>query len=200
MKRLKRVLPKSPSNHQYVVRTLAESMTIVEKEKVRVQAGISQKTVNKVKDFYGREDVSLFMSGKQGVLTIRDKNGKTKEQRRILTITTNEAYEIFITEQIEKNIGKSKFAELRPPEVLLSSQMPRNVCGCIYHTNIKLLLKEMHRKYPEHFTPYGEELCKDKFQMKFVEELYTQGFQNDSAKWYQWEKRMMGKLKKSKNR
>ena len=110
MKRLKRVLPKSPSKHQYVVKTLAESMTIVEKEKVRVQAGISQKTVNKVKDFYGREDVSLFMSGKQGVLTIRDKNGKTKEQRRILTITTNEAYEIFITEQIEKNIGKSKFA------------------------------------------------------------------------------------------
>ena len=114
----------------------------------------------------------------------------------------------FLIEQTEKIIGNHKFAELRPPEVLLSSQKPRNVCGCIYHTNIKLLLKEMHRKYPEHFTPYGEEfikacvcdptskscmsstyqLCKDKFRMKFVEELYTQGFQNDSAKWYQWEK------------
>ena len=69
MKRLKRVLPKSPSNHQYVVRTLAESMTIVEKEKVRVQAGLSQETVNKVKDFC-RGDVSLFMPGKQDVLTI----------------------------------------------------------------------------------------------------------------------------------
>ena len=29
------------------------------------------------------------------------------------------------------------------------------------------------------------QLCKDKFWMKFVEELCTQGFQNDSAKWYQ---------------
>ena len=159
MKRLKRVLPKNPSKHQYVVRTLTESMTIVEKENVRVQAGISQKTVNKVKDFYGR-DVSLFMSGKQDVLTIRDKNGKRKEQKTILTITINEAYEIFMSEQTEKIIGKSKFAELRPPEVFLSFQMPRNVCGCMYHTNIKLLLEEMYRKSPEHFTPYGEEFIK----------------------------------------
>ena len=105
MKRLKRVLPKNPSKHQYVVRTLTESMTIVEKENVRVQAGISQKTVNKVKDFYGR-DVSLFMSGKQDVLTIRDKNGKRKEQKRILTITINEAYEIFMSEQTEKLLAK----------------------------------------------------------------------------------------------
>ena len=176
-------------------------MTLVEKEKVRVQAGLSQETVDKVKDFYQKEDVSLFMPGKQNVLRIRDKNGKRKEQKRILTMTINEAYEIFMSEQTEKITGKGKFAELRPTEVLLSSQMPRNVCGCIYHTNIKLL-KEMHRKYPEHFTPYGEEfikacicdptskscmssncqLCKDKFQMKFVEELYTQGFQIDSAK------------------
>ena len=95
MKRLKRVLPKSPSNHQYVVRTLAESMTIVEKEKVRVQAGLSQETVNKVKDFC-RGDVSLFMPGKQDVLTIWDKNGKRQEQKRILTMTINEAYEICI--------------------------------------------------------------------------------------------------------
>ena len=95
MKRLKRVLPKSPSKHQYVVRTLAESMTIVEKENVRVQAGLSQENVDKVKDFYQREDVSLFMPGKQDVLTIRDKNSKRKEQKTILTMTINEAYEIF---------------------------------------------------------------------------------------------------------
>ena len=44
-------------------------MTIVEKEKVRVQAGLSQETVNKVKDFC-QGDVSLFMPGKQDVLTI----------------------------------------------------------------------------------------------------------------------------------
>ena len=110
MKRLKRVLAKSPSKRQYVVRTLAESMTIVEKEKVRVQAGLSQETVDKVKNFYQRENVSLFMPGKQDVLTITDKNGKRKEQKRILTMTVNDAYEIFMNEQTGKIIGKSKFA------------------------------------------------------------------------------------------
>ena len=110
MKRLKRVLAKSPSKCQYVVTTLAESMTIVEKEKVRVQAGLSQETVDKVKNFYQRENVSLFMPGKQDVLTITDKNGKRKEQKRILTMTVNDAYEIFINEQTGKIIGKSKFA------------------------------------------------------------------------------------------
>ena len=175
---------------------------------MKVQAGLDQENVDKAKHFYQREDVSLFMLGKQDLLTIRDKNGKRKEQKRILTMRINETYEIFMSEQTEKIIGKSKLGELRPPEVLLSSQMPRNVCGCIYHTNVKLLLEEVYRKYPEHFTPCGEEfikpcvcdptskscmssnfqLCKGKFWMKFVEELYTQGFQNDSAKWYQWEK------------
>ena len=32
------------------------------------------------------------------------------------------------------------------------------------------------------------QLCKDKFWMKFMEKLYTRDFQNDSVKWYQWEK------------
>ena len=95
--------------------------------------------------------------------------------------------------------------------------MPRNVCGSIYHTNIKLLLEEMHRKYPEHFTPYGEEfikayvcdptskscmssncqLCKDKFRIKFVEVIHS-SFQNDST--INGKKVMMGELKRSKNR
>ena len=90
MKRSKWALPKSLSKCQYVVGTLAESMTIVEKEKVRVQAGLSQETNDKVKDFYWRDDVSLFMPGKQDVLMIRDKNGKRKKQKRILTMTISE--------------------------------------------------------------------------------------------------------------
>ena len=126
----------------------------------------------------------------------------------------NEAYELFIKEQSDKVIRKSKFLELRPPEVLLSSQMPRNVCGCIYHTKIKLLLQEMHKKYPEHFPLYGDEfikacvcdktsksctssdchLCKDKFWMNFSDKLHNQGIQNESEKWCQWEKVKMGIL------
>ena len=52
MKRLKQVLPKSPSKQQYVVRALAESMSIPEKEKSKVKVGLSQETVTKVHVFY----------------------------------------------------------------------------------------------------------------------------------------------------
>ena len=92
--------------------------------------------------------------------------------------------------------------------------MPRNVCGFIYHTNIQLLL---YRKCIEntqstvlHMAKSLSEpasdptsksylspnfpLCKDKFQTKFVEELYIQGFQN--GKWYQWEKSDDGRTEK----
>ena len=112
-------------------------------------------------------------------------------------MTINEAYELFMKKQSDKIIGKSKFAELRPTDVLLSSQMLR----------MKLFLEEMHQKYPQHFPFYGDKfikacvcdaaskscmssnchLYKDKFHINFSDELYNQGIQNKSAKWYQWE-------------
>ena len=54
-------------------------------------------------------------------------------------------------------IGQSNF-DIR--KVFLSPKMPRNVCGCIYHSNIILLLKELHWKFPEHFPLYREEFIK----------------------------------------
>ena len=45
-------------------------------------------------------------------------------------------------------IGKSKFAELRPPQVCLCSETPRNVCLCRYHENTSLLLECVRRHVP----------------------------------------------------
>ena len=137
--------------------------------------------------------MSLFLPGKQDV------NGKRKEQKRILTMKINEAYELFIKEQSDKVTRKSKFLKVRPLEVLLSSQIPRNVCGCIYHTKIKLLLPETHQKYPEHFPLNGDEFIKacvcdetskpcmisDKFWINFSHKLHNQGIQDESEKWCQ---------------
>ena len=70
------------------------------------------------------------MPGKQDVVTIWDDNGdKHKEQKRTLTMTIGEAYSLFVDENPNVTIGKSKFAELRPKEVLLSSKMPRMFVG-----------------------------------------------------------------------
>ena len=71
-----------------------------------------------------------------------------------------EAHSLFVGENPTIAVGKSKFAELRLAEFLLSSKMPCNICGCIYHANIALLLEELYRKLPENFPLYGEEFVK----------------------------------------
>ena len=52
------------------------------------------------------------MPGKQNVLTVRDKNGKKKEQKRVLTMTVAEAHSLFVGENPTFVVKKSKFADL----------------------------------------------------------------------------------------
>ena len=60
-------------------------------------------------------------------------------------MTVTEAYKLFREKYPGECIGKSNFAELRPKHVLLSSDLPVNVCTCRYHQNFVLLYEAMHR-------------------------------------------------------
>ena len=98
------------------------------------------------------------MPGKQDVVAIWDENSdKHKKQKRILTVTVGEAYNLFVDENPDVTIGKSKFAEPRLKEVLLSSKMPCNVCRCINLENMILLLQELHCMLCDMFSLYGKE-------------------------------------------
>ena len=55
-----------------------------------------------------------------------------------------EVHELF-KEESSVQIGKSKFAELRPPQVIPSSAFDHEVCICKYHENIDLLLQGLSR-------------------------------------------------------
>ena len=90
------------------------------------------------------------MHGKQDIVTICDENGKWKEQKQILTMTVAEVYQ-FKNEYPDVTIGKSKFSSLHPMEVKLSSAMPRNLCNCIYHSNLNLILEKLHSNIPDIF-------------------------------------------------
>ena len=92
--------------------------------------------VDQVQTFYRREDIAQFMPEKQDVVTICDENGKWKEQKQILTMTFAGVYQLFKNEYQDVTIGKDKFSSLCPMEVKLSSAVPRNVCNCIYHSNV----------------------------------------------------------------
>ena len=106
-------------------------------------------TVNSVKSFDERDDVSRIMPGLKDYLSIKQSNGKREHiQKRLLPGNLNELYNLYKKENEYVNIGFTKFTELRPPYcVLAGSSGTHNVCVCGHHENVKLILRCYgHRK------------------------------------------------------
>ena len=51
-----------------------------------------------------------------------------------------------MTMNLDKKVGLSKFCNLRPPNIKLFDSILHNICVCIYHENMRLLL-ELLSKY-----------------------------------------------------
>ena len=143
-----------------VVKKHAESMGIIAKTIKARNTSIPHDIVDQIQTFYRQEDTAWFMPGKQDVVTIRDENGKRKEQKQILTITVAEVYQLFKSEYPDVTIGKRKFSSLCPMEVKLSSAMSRNVCNCIYHSNVNLILETLHSNIPDIFHFHSDQFVK----------------------------------------
>lgn len=51
-------------------------------------------------------------------------------------VTMGEAYEIYLSkESHQTKVGKSYFYDLRPPNIIVVSSTPHNVCVCQKHAN-----------------------------------------------------------------
>ena len=92
-------------------------------------------TIEKVLDYYRRDGISRPSANKKDALLI---NG-AHVVKRFMEMTISEAFESFRTEFPSVKIGRSKFFSLRPKEV--KPESPHDVCVCIYHENMALLLK-----------------------------------------------------------
>lgn len=204
--RVLRALPASPRKRKTVLKSLACDILDAYVVDVRPDR-ITEETTNAVLAFYEDDSISRMMPGKADCISIRDSNGaKVKKQKRHLVMTLAEAYHCFKTDHPDVQIGKSKFASLRPKWVLLSSQMPQNVCGCKYHENVFLLLEALHRKYPDIVPLYSKEAFTAKCKCDTSSEecmsdncdtcsdakLFHRNFTNQVTvepvfKWYQWQ-------------
>ena len=122
-----------------------------------------------------------------------------------------EAYTNFKQKYPQEKIGKSSFAALRPPDVLLTSELPRNICVCKHHENLILLLECLY-KFDERFPQYNSSIpltwvcseesaeylfnhcedCKDGklFQRTypFPQDVCATDDGLDFVSWYQWKK------------
>ena len=120
------------------------------------QNAFNQDIIDAVVDFYHYEDMSRVMPGKYDMMIVRQQGHKEVKQKRQLVMTVGEAYEEFKLEYPEMIIRKSKFAQLRPSDVLLVSLLPHNVCGCKYYSNVILLLESLNQKMSTAFSTYSK--------------------------------------------
>ena len=103
-----------------------------------------------VKNHYLKDAISRMMTGKADTVVFR-KPGEPKrtETKSHLLMSVAEAYALFKANHPDIEIGKSRFFELCPKHVLVSSKTPQNVYVCQQHTNVILLLDGLHRKIKE---------------------------------------------------
>ena len=70
---------------------------------------------------------------------------KSEKTKTLFDYVCTEAYETWKSEHPQRQIGKSQFAKLRSNFVLLTSELPRNICVCKIHENFIQCLKALHR-------------------------------------------------------
>ena len=102
---------------------------------------LSEEVMNNVREFYHQDSISRMMPGKGDCVSVRKDGAKVKVQKRLLLCNLKEAYVVFKSEYPSMKVGFSKFAELRPKNVVLpGSAGTHAVCVCTYHQNVKLMI------------------------------------------------------------
>lgn len=163
LNKVKRVLPQSPARRVAVVKHLAienvpdliSSSNISSKGKKPISDAVRTNIIN----FFTRDDISRQAPGKRDTKSVKNAESGKREifQKRHLTMTVKEAFSLYKNENPGTQVALSKFYDLRPKHVLLSSEMPHNVCVCRYHANFNYIVQSIHEKI-EAFPPSGSTL------------------------------------------
>lgn len=204
VKRVSEVLPTSPRKQREIVSVLTQRLG-VHTSSVSTKTSEKQTTlpVEKVEEFLQRDDIIWQSPRAKDFISIKDSSGKkTRIQKRFMSITMQEAYEIFKAEHPMCVISRSSFCALRPNFISLRSKTPRNVCLCRQHENFRLLIEALNKRgfnIPIKFSELTKALtCDDKNQQcmtgacqicsKSVDKfLPPEEIAGDEIDWYQWQ-------------
>ena len=106
-------------------------------------------------------------------------------------MSINEVYALFTDANPTIKIGKRKFAELRPKHVLLSSQLPRNVCLCKCHENFIMAVNSLNKvvhSFPQYDHHLPEKcICESATEKCWFNECRACKDDKD-APWHVWKK------------
>ena len=101
-----------------------------------------------VRAFFLSDEISRQHPGKRDYVTIKRDGKRIKLQKKTLVMTVMEAFRLFKKEHPNLKIEKSKFAALRPVNVVPVSDKDQNVCCCQYHENFELLVNGIRKHLP----------------------------------------------------
>lgn len=151
-------LPHSPRKRKAVISKLAKSSGLSLPDKTKQSPNgnkkIDESTVQSVQKFYFQDSISRQAPGRRDFVIVREDGKKSKLQKRHLTWSLKETFGLFVKENPDVKISLSKFSTLRPVNVLLQSSMPREVCLCMYHDNVKILCDSLSKEMSS-FPPYS---------------------------------------------
>lgn len=123
-------------------RTLVEQNGILFRRGPRKGQTLSEATVEKVLNFYCRDDISRPLPGSKDVVTVREKGKRVKKTKRLVLSTLSSLHQKYIEEHPENKVSLGKFCELRPKEcVLAGSAGTHIICVCTYHQNPQLMFE-----------------------------------------------------------
>lgn len=153
LKKVEHALPKSPTKKLRIIMHLTQRTPDLFLNKSITHSGrpaVNEVESKKVIEFYCRDDISRQAPGKRDTKSVKDEvSGKRKiYQKRHMIMTIKEAYFVFKRDNPESSICLSKFYDFRPKHVLLSSEIPHNVCVCRYHANFNYIVQSIHEKVP----------------------------------------------------
>ena len=142
-------LPKSPRKRIAVVKLLAQDVGLGPVYNQTSQDHFTSKCnlplQKTVRDFYLNQ--SWMCPGAKDTVAVEVPNTNKKQhvQKYFMLTTLKEAYALFCDENPDATLSFSKFAKLRPQQVLLESDIPHTSCLCKYHENVRLLLHSLKK-------------------------------------------------------
>ena len=119
-----RSLPKSSSKKDIVVKNLA-SIVGIKTPPPPARERLSKETLEKIENFYLRDVISRCCPGRKEIVKV----GNRKIEKRFLMYSLKECHAMFV-EEFGDIVKLSKFASLRPENVLTYSSTPIESCCC----------------------------------------------------------------------
>ena len=153
MHKLTSNLPKSPSKQKAAVCGLACRVGLsLQNDMDRnlnqiTKQGLTQEVQTLVTDFYMRSDIMYTVPGMNDTMASWKDGKKIKLRKYYLVMFLKEAFKLFKGCYPGIEIGFSKFAALRPANVLLLKDQPADQCKCQTHENFTLELKPLGISY-----------------------------------------------------